>query len=101
MGIGTRDQLIRCTIVLLDLSYKAGATHDAHQSPECPRTNVGLSFLSTKYLKPELTNAKEADAHTTLRDVTPESFSKLEKELVRGKGEVVSQSDIVFTVSRP
>lgn len=27
---------------------------------------------------------------TTTRDVTPERFSKLEKELVRGKAEVVS-----------
>jgi len=101
IGICTRDRLIRCTIVLLDLSYKAGATHDAHQSLEFPRTNVRLSSLSPGYLKPKFTNAKEADARTTLRDVTPERFSKLEKELVRGKGEVVSQSDIVFTVSRP
>ena len=48
----TRDQLMRCTIVLLDLSYKAGATHDTHRSLESSRTNVGLSFLSTGCLNP-------------------------------------------------
>ena len=96
IGICTRDQLTRCTSVLLDLSYKAGATYDAHQSPECPRTNVGLSFLSTGYLNPTFADAEEADAPTALRDFMPERFSNLEKELVRGKGKVVSQSDIVF-----
>lgn len=44
----------------------------------------------------QLDSIWEADAPTALRDVTPERFSKLEKELVRGKGEVVSQSNIIF-----
>jgi len=62
---------------------------------------LGSHFFQPNILTSALADAKEADAPTTLQDATPERFSKLEKELVRGKGEVVSQSDIVFTVSRP
>jgi len=60
---------------------------------------VGGPRLSARhkcYLNPTFADAEESEALTTLRDVTPERFSKLEKELVRGKGEVMSQVDIVF-----
>ena len=59
---------------------------------------LGSHCFQPDILTPTLTVAEEADTPTALRDVTTERFSKLEKELVRGEGEVVSQSDIVFTV---
>ena len=51
---------------------------------------LGHDFYPHDIVEPILANGailNDAHAH---RDVTPERFSKLEKELVRGKGEVVS-----------
>lgn len=51
---------------------------------------LGPDFFPPQVLEPTIADGEdeiEPDAH---RDVTPERFSKLEKELVRGKGEVVS-----------
>ena len=59
---------------------------------------MGSHFFQPDILTPALADAKEADTPTALQDVMLERFSKLEKELVQGKGEMVSQSDIFFTV---
>jgi len=61
---------------------------------------LGSHFFQPDILTPTFTDAEEADAPNALRDVMHERFSNLEKELVRGKGKVVSQSDIVFYCNR-
>ena len=53
---------------------------------------LGEGFFAEDILEPKVAgegNLLNA-ANMQHRDVTPERFSKLEKELVRGKGEVVS-----------
>ncbi|KAG0695421.1 hypothetical protein DFH29DRAFT_880070 [Suillus ampliporus] len=50
---------------------------------------LGSHFFQPDILTPALVAAEELDDPTALRDVMPERFSKLEKELVRGKGEVI------------
>jgi len=53
---------------------------------------LGPEFYAQDIIEPTPATAESAHDSTANRDVTPERFSKLEKELVRGKGEVVSQS---------
>jgi protein regulator of cytokinesis 1 len=57
---------------------------------------LGSHFFHQDILTPAVAIAEESDNPTALRDVMPERFSKLEKELVRGKGEVVSRSFLVY-----
>ena len=58
------------------------------------RLNALARTLGPEYFPPDIlepisaTGESESDPDAC-RDVTPERFSKLEKELVRGKGEVV------------
>ncbi|KAG2152738.1 microtubule associated protein-domain-containing protein [Suillus clintonianus] len=61
---------------------------------------LGSHFFPPDILTPALVATEELDNPTALRDVMPERFSKLEKELVRGKGEVLkrlNQLGEVFT----
>ncbi|KAG1841441.1 microtubule associated protein-domain-containing protein [Suillus subalutaceus] len=61
---------------------------------------LGSHFFQQDILTPAVASAEELDNPTALRDVVPERFSKLEKELVRGKGEVLkrlNQLGEVFT----
>ncbi|KAG1745761.1 microtubule associated protein-domain-containing protein [Suillus lakei] len=61
---------------------------------------LGSHFFQQDILTPALVVAEELDSPSALRDVMPERFSKLEKELVRGKGEVLkrlNQLGEVFT----
>jgi protein regulator of cytokinesis 1 len=51
---------------------------------------LGSHFFHQDILTPAVAASEELDSPTALKDVMPERFSKLEKELVRGKGEVVS-----------
>jgi protein regulator of cytokinesis 1 len=83
-------------MVSLDLSYEARAAYDAHQSPEWPRADTGLPFFQPDILTAASAADAEPDDPTPLQDVTPERFSKLEKELVRGKGKVVSSVYLVL-----
>lgn len=48
-------------------------------------------------MSPVLDDSDSAGSDTANRDVTPERFSKLEKELVRGKAEVVRPIDSLET----
>lgn len=57
---------------------------------------LGSHFFQQDILAPAVAATEELDSPTALRDVMPERFSKLEKELVRGKGEVVSHSFLVY-----
>ena len=55
---------------------------------------LGPGYFAQDIIEPSLAvgeNSYDANAN---RDVTPERFLKLEKELVRGKAEVVSASDL-------
>ncbi|KZT02855.1 uncharacterized protein LAESUDRAFT_729833 [Laetiporus sulphureus 93-53] len=49
---------------------------------------LGVDFYSEDILEPTAALDEDEDDPNSHRDVTPERFSKLEKELVRGKGEV-------------
>ena len=51
---------------------------------------LGPEFYPPDITEPALASGEDSGNSTANRDVTPERFSKLEKELVRGKGEVVS-----------
>lgn len=53
-------------------------------------TTLGHDFYAADILEPTPAVGEDEYDSTSHRDVTPERFSKLEKELVRGKGEVVS-----------
>jgi Ase1/PRC1/MAP65 family protein len=50
---------------------------------------LGSDFFSREFMEQPPTQDQEADNDSSYRDVTPEKFLKLEKELVRGKAEVV------------
>lgn len=50
---------------------------------------LGPEFYSADILEPTPTIGESEYNSNAQRDVTPERFSKLEKELVRGKAEVV------------
>ena len=52
---------------------------------------LGSDFFSPGVAEPSLAYGDGADDEKTLRDVTPERFSKLEKECARGRSEIVSQ----------
>ncbi|KAG1761631.1 microtubule associated protein-domain-containing protein [Suillus occidentalis] len=61
---------------------------------------LGSHFFHQDILTPAVAASEESDSPTALKDVMPERFSKLEKELVRGKGEVLkrlNQLGEVFT----
>lgn len=49
-------------------------------------------------LRPTVAAEEDAKDPNALADVMPERFSKLEKELVRGKGEMVSLSAYVWVL---
>lgn len=49
---------------------------------------LGVSFFAADVLEPAAVNGEDSGEH---KGVTPERFSKLEKELVRGKGEVTKR----------
>lgn len=51
---------------------------------------LGLVFYAPDILEATFASGENPSDSGANRDVTPERFSKLEKELVRGKGEVVS-----------
>jgi hypothetical protein len=51
---------------------------------------LGSEFYQTDIVEPAPAPGENPNDPGANRDVTPERFSKLEKELVRGKGEVVS-----------
>lgn len=51
---------------------------------------LGQDFYPADILEPTFSPGESEEQLDPRRDVTPERFSKLEKELVRGKGEVVS-----------
>ena len=50
---------------------------------------LGPDFYSDEVLEPTPALDEDEDDPASHRDVTPERFAKLERELVRGKGEVV------------
>ncbi|OCH93159.1 hypothetical protein OBBRIDRAFT_771990 [Obba rivulosa] len=52
---------------------------------------LGPNFYSDEVLDPALAPDEDEDDPTSHRDVTPERFAKLERELVRGKGEVAKR----------
>ncbi|THH10768.1 hypothetical protein EW146_g8269 [Bondarzewia mesenterica] len=52
---------------------------------------LGEGFFPEDVLEPKLAGARNLLDTSTHRDVTPERFSVLEKELVRGKGEVTKR----------
>ncbi|KAG1763554.1 microtubule associated protein-domain-containing protein [Suillus occidentalis] len=52
---------------------------------------LGSHFFHQDILTPAVAASEELDSPTALKDVMPERFSKLEKELVRGKGEVLKR----------
>lgn len=54
--------------------------------------SLGSSYFSADILRPTVSAEDDPSNPNALRDVMPERFSKLEKELVRGKGEMVSSS---------
>jgi protein regulator of cytokinesis 1 len=61
---------------------------------------LGSHFFHQDILTPAVAASEESDSPTALKDVMPERFSKLEKELVRGKGEVVNQFFPALSLSR-
>ena len=50
---------------------------------------LGVDYFSSEVLEPTLVQGETYGDPGACRDVTPERFMKLEKELVRGKAEVV------------
>lgn len=60
---------------------------------------LGHEFYSPEILDPVIAEDEDELEPDANRDVTPERFSKLEKELVRGKSEVVSMSLIVLLIN--
>ena len=52
---------------------------------------LGSDYYSQDILEPSIVTGKDTNDSNGNIDVTPERFSKLEKELVRGKAEVVSR----------
>lgn len=50
---------------------------------------LGVDYFSSEVLEPTLAQGETCNDPGVCRDVTPERFMKLEKELVRGKAEVV------------
>ncbi|KAL4063770.1 microtubule associated protein-domain-containing protein [Scleroderma citrinum] len=52
---------------------------------------LGATYFPADVLQPSLAPDETPDDAKALRDVMPERFSKLEKELVRGKGEVTKR----------
>ena len=51
---------------------------------------LGSDFFQPDIIPAEVASGENPNDPSANRDVTPERFSKLEKELVRGKGEIVS-----------
>ena len=51
---------------------------------------LGQEYFAPDVLEPTPAQGEDEYDAASHRDVTPERFSRLEKELVRGKGEVVS-----------
>lgn len=51
---------------------------------------LGTDYYAQEILQPTFAIGENARDSNVNNDVTPERFSKLEKELVRGKAEVVS-----------
>lgn len=52
---------------------------------------LGAGFFARDILEPKIAGDGDSFDTSSHRDVTPERFALLEKELVRGKGEVVCQ----------
>jgi hypothetical protein len=64
---------------------------------------LGVDYFSSEILEPTLAQGEISNDPGSCRDVTPERFMKLEKELVRGKAEVVRLSLIfegLFLINR-
>ena len=57
---------------------------------------LGSNFFSQEIVGSIAAQGENAADIMSLRDVTPERFSKMEKELVRGKGEIVSEVAYVY-----
>lgn len=51
---------------------------------------LGFDFFAADVVEPAPLLETSPVEGESVRDVTPERFTKLEKELVRGKGEIVS-----------
>lgn len=51
---------------------------------------LGPEFFNQDIIEPTVATGEDSHVANANRDVTPERFMKLEKELVRGKAEVVS-----------
>lgn len=51
---------------------------------------LGNTFFSPDVLEPTVANGENVLDPESYRDVSPDRFLRLEKELVRGKGELVS-----------
>ena len=67
------------------------------------RLNALARTLGSEYFAHDITEPSPAAGEDSYdsnanRDVTPERFSKLEKELVRGKAEVVSVSNLEWDI---
>ena len=57
---------------------------------------LGPDYFPSDILDPVPADGENEVEPDPRRDVTPERFSRLEKELVRGKGEVVSKPSTSF-----
>ncbi|KAF8443950.1 microtubule associated protein-domain-containing protein [Boletus edulis BED1] len=53
--------------------------------------SLGVNYFSADILQPTVSAEEDSSNPNALRDVMPERFSKLEKELVRGKGEMTKR----------
>ncbi|KAF8554517.1 hypothetical protein OG21DRAFT_1508849 [Imleria badia] len=53
--------------------------------------SLGSNYFSADILRPTVSAEESSTNPNALRDVMPERFSKLEKELVRGKGEMTKR----------
>ena len=51
---------------------------------------LGSEYFSIEVMEPPPTYGESMMETQTLRDVTPERFSKLDKEVAKGKSEIVS-----------
>jgi hypothetical protein len=60
---------------------------------------MGREYFAQDILEPTPASGENPQGPNVNWDVTPERFSKLEKELVRGKAEVVG--DILFSNAKP
>ncbi|KAI9566101.1 microtubule associated protein-domain-containing protein [Boletus coccyginus] len=60
--------------------------------------SLGPSYFSADILRPTVSEEEDPSNRNALRDVMPERFSKLEKELVRGKGEMTKRLALLGNV---